>query len=292
MDNLSFDYTKLQNRVFALKTKFPEISVITVGKSRMGRDIFGLTAGKQDRANLIIGGFEANDCLTSKIIMTFAQRYFEALFKNRELSEINIKKAALERTPIFIPCPNPDGAEIFAKGYFLGEDWLKKSKAFLQGEEKNFRANAGGVELERNFDFDFDRRKQKERILGIHTKSPFGFSGRKPFCEPETAGLRDFILSNSLNLICRFSLGNGEILWRGENCHKNTKRVARVLSALSGYALEAELGNPSEGIFRRWVSSAVKRPCIDIKIPSPTSLNPAEKIYAELEETLTVASVI
>lgn len=292
MDNLYFDYAKFQKELLSLKVKYPGIKLIPAAKSRMGRDIFALTAGNPLHANFIIGGFEGDGILSVKTVTALARRYFDALFSEKVLCEINIKKAAEERTAVFIPCLNPDGAEIFSAGTAAGLPWLQKSAAFFGRQTESYRANAGGVELEGNFDHDFADRTQKERLSGKFTKSPFGFSGQKAFSEPETAGLRNFLTSFEPNLICRLSGGKGEILWRSDSPHKNSKRIAKVLSSLSGYAMEAEISDSSAGTFRKWASAALKAPCIDIKLPQISSVHTADKIFAELMETLAVAAVI
>ena len=291
MDN-PFDYLKFQTDLVSLKTRFPEAGLITVAKSRMGRDIFALSAGSLKGANVIIGGFEGNDAISPSIILTFASRYFDALFSGNELSEINIKAACEKGSVIFIPCINPDGAVIYQRGFSFGMSWLKNNGGFLQCRQKDYRANAAGVELDGNFDHDFEGRRKKERLFGKYTKSPCGFSGEKAFSEPESAGLRDFLLNVKPRLVCKLSPGEGEILWRSENPHKNSHRIAKVVSSLSGYPLEAEIGSPAEGSFRQWASEKLSAPSIEIKVDERFKPCDFKKIYAELEETLAVISVI
>lgn len=294
MDNLCFDYAKFEKEIFVLKTRHPDISLIKAAKSRMGRDIFALCAGNPVGANIITGGFSGSDILSVKTVMIFAKRYFSALFSENqnEMCEINIKKAAAERGAIFIPCINPDGAEIFSKGISYGPDWLKKSAPFIGDKAADYRANAAGVEIERNFDYDFENRRKKERLYNLAVKSPSNYSGKKAFSEPESAGLRDLLKKCRPNLICNLSSGNGEILWRGVRPHKNAQRIAGVLCSLCGYALEADIGPLSEGIFRSWASVNLGVPSIDIKVKRPSRFAGFERIYAELEEALAVASVI
>lgn len=294
MDNLCFDFAKFEKEIFALKTRYPDITLFPVAKSRMGRDIFALCAGKPVGANIMLGGFSGNDILSVKTIMIFAKRYFSALFSEsqNEICEINIKKAAAERGVIFVPCINPDGAEISVKGAAYGPDWLQKSAPFLGENTADYRANAAGVEIERNFDYDFENRRKKEGLCNSAVKSPSKYSGKKAFSEPESAGLKGLLKKCRPNLICSLSSGRGEILWRSVKPHKNARRIARVLCSLCGYALEADIGPSSEGIFRNWASLNLGVPSLDIKVKRPSPFMGFEKIYAELEETLTVASVI
>ncbi len=294
MDNLCFDYAKFEKEIFALKARYPDISLIPVAKSRMGRDVIALCAGKPVGANIILGGFSGNDILSVKTVMIFAKRYFSALFseKQSELCEVNIKRASAERGAIFVPCINPDGAEIFSKGAAYAPGWLRKSIPFSGDKTADYKANAAGVEIERNFDYDFENRRKKEGLHSLAVKSPSLYSGKKAFSEPEAAGLRDLLKKCRPNLICSISSGAGEILWRSVSPHKNARRIARVLCSLCGYALEADIGPLSEGIFRSWASVNLGAPSVDIKIKKPSRFLSFEKIYAELEEALAVASVI
>ena len=65
------------------------------------------------------------------------------------------------------------------------------------------------------------------------------------------------------------------------------------LSRAQGRRLDVYKRQPlSEGIFRSWASVNLGAPSIDIKVKRPSRFTGFERIYAELEEALAVASVI
>ena len=83
MDNLYFDYAKFQKELLSLKVKYPGIKLIPAAKSRMGRDIFALTAGNPLHANFIIGGFEGDGILSVKTVISFARHISTLFFPKR-----------------------------------------------------------------------------------------------------------------------------------------------------------------------------------------------------------------
>lgn len=296
MDNLYYDYTFVRNTVWALKTKYPFIRVSSIGKSVNGRDIFAVEIGKSELPKtLYIAGAKGSHFVPSAILLKFLSVYCEAIIRRGELSGIDISRTLSQKGIAAIPLLNPDGREIAARGFAFAGENAGKLERLCAGEYKQFDANARGVEVCENFDTDFEQRKKAEQSKGIYGPAGSGYAGSAAFSEPEAASLRQYCTTKKFCYCVQLLSGGGEIMWRDEKTvPPSTAQMARILAASSGYALEAEIGPASDGVFRRWFSREFQRPAIDIRIKEPTpgaSIGMAE-IYEQLEELLAVVSVM
>lgn len=154
----------------ALQTFGPKHAVI--GTSVEGRDIDAYTYGGGTVRLLFVGGmhggYEWNSVLLSYAFMDYLDAHPE------------IVPAALAVT--VVPSANPDGVfKVIGKvGRFTIAD-VPKNVSLAPG-----RFNAHEVDLNRNFDCKW----QPEGTWQGKTVS----AGSKPFSEPETAAIRDFVL--------------------------------------------------------------------------------------------------
>ena len=141
---------------------------------------------------------------------------------------------------MFVPCVNPDGVA---------------SKT---------RVNSNGVDINRNF---------PTKNWELTEKNEF-FGGEKPMSEIETKFLVDVIEQNKPNLILTLHAPFKVVNYDGD-----AQEVAKKVSEIIGYPVEASIGYPTPGSFGTWAG-------IENKIPTITLELDEEIDVKELRETM------
>ena len=177
------NYTELLTELRVLQRKHPDISsLMSIGKSIEGRDLWAfhintaLVAHERSASGkpgiVYMGNHHAREHLSLEIPLMWAQY----LLENRKDSRVS---ALLNSRDIWIiPMVNPDGAE-----YDIASNRYKMWR-------KNRRPNANGtygVDLNRNYSFMWG--------TGGSSTDPSSdlYMGAKPFSEPETQAIRNFV---------------------------------------------------------------------------------------------------
>lgn len=151
----------------------PEYRVI--GSSVEGRKIEAYTYGNGEAHLVFVGGIHGGYEWNSALL---AYKFMDYLNANQQSIPESL-------TVTVIPSANPDGMYkvIGKEGRFTVEDVLTDRPI----ESRRF--NAHMVDLNRNFDCKW----KPESMWRENTVS----AGSKPFSEPETAAIRDFVLKNN-----------------------------------------------------------------------------------------------
>jgi len=161
---------------------------------------------------------------------------------------------------------------------------LKSYFGDLQGYLKLWKANARGVDLNRNFGID-----GWQQIQSRSYPSLLAYKGTSPNSEPETQALIE--LTSSMNsLICSVSYhSQGEIIYwdsgqTGE-LRNQTLRLAQAASTLSGYELQQTFTAP-DGTYNDWSMLCRGIPSIILETGIGNCPLPHEQFAAILEQNL------
>ena len=190
-----------------------------IGRSVEGRPIeafrFGPAPGEEAEATLLLyggihGGYEWNTVvLTRRLISHFSSG------DNGPPEGIRL---------YIIPVVNPDGLYAVTGGRPMdGVDF--SSRPIEQG-----RLNANGVDLNRNWD------NRWEPVADWRSREVD--AGDRPFSEPETRALRDFVLETGPDLIISYHSAANGIYYAGKREQwEPALRYARRYSTASGYPI-------------------------------------------------------
>jgi len=173
------DYEKMVTTLSDYTTTFPELAYqFSIGKSVDGRDIWCLRITNEQASDtkyacLIDGCIHGNEWEGGEACLYLAEYLLINFGKNATLTRL------LNTTEVYIiPMINPDGR-------VLDQRW-----------------NDNGIDLNRNFDVKFGRLSGRSIRIGklfgiikIPHIGPFTNCGRRPFSEPESKAVRDFIIS-------------------------------------------------------------------------------------------------
>lgn len=148
----------------------------TIGTSIDGKTIDVYKVGDGKSKILITAGIHGNEVGTVKLANEIINWLHTSTLKGQDY------------TFYIIPCVNPDGFEKAREepGYFSGG--------------KVGRFNSNNVDLNRNFDTPSFESDAKWNYGKNYSQSRDVFAGKKPFSEPETKALKDFIEESDLDV--------------------------------------------------------------------------------------------
>lgn len=181
----------------------PEGEAFSIGQSVQGRDLLVVRFGSGPIVRMIVGGihggYEANTVILSQLLI-------EDLRSGRLV-------VPPELTLYILPNMNPDG-------YY---NHLNSSYG---------RANANGVDLNRNFDSHWVADWPRTGCFNYVAIT----AGAQPFSEPEARALRDFLLANRVDALIAYHSQMGAIFSHGSSpLPPAGDDLARTLAQASGY---------------------------------------------------------
>ena len=295
----SYSYDDMAQDLLLLQRAFPSrLSVFTAGKSCDGREIYYAMVGNDDAPKTIMiqGGIHGREYLTPQLIMCQMEYYLSRY-------ETEFSSLFAEFRFCVIPMINPDGImlsqegisairspelrsgieAIYLKDVTTSPD-LKSYFGDLQGYLKLWKANAEGVDLNRNFGID-----GWQEIQSRSYPSLLAYKGSSPNSEPETQALIN-LTSSMDSLVCSVSYhSQGEIIYwdsgqTGE-LRNQTLHLAQAASALSGYELQQTFTAP-DGTYNDWSMLCRGIPSIILETGVGNCPLPHEQFDTILEQNL------
>jgi predicted deacylase len=196
----------------------PKIIVKEIGRSVEGREISAHSYGSGKNHILFVGGIHGGYEWNT---VTLANMLIDYLDKNPNIIPENI-------TLTVIPSANPDGVyKITGKEGNVTLADIPKGKQMAPG-----RFNANDVDLNRNFDCKWQPKSTwQQKVVS---------AGTKPFSEPESVAIKDFIEKNKVRAVV-FWHSQGNAVY-GSECLEGalseTLDIMNVYSKSSGYAAD------------------------------------------------------
>lgn len=287
-----YDYNSFLDTVNKLQNNYDFIKVESIGKSVFGREIPSIKIGKSNEYVLYVGAFHGTERITSTLLMMFAEELCEAIKTHGKISEIDAVSAMFGRGVIIVPRINPDGCEISIKGAYSCGNFASRIIRICGGDTSMWNANARGVDINHNFDAGWQRLHEAERKTGIYGPSPRQYGGEKPNSEPETVALVDLCRFNRIRHAVAFHSQGEVIYWDyGDKTPAKSKRMAEIMAASSGYALDVPHGLALGGGFKDWFIEKQEKPAFTVEVgkgKNPLDAYHLNKIYSELCEMLTI----
>ncbi|MBR4869142.1 MAG: hypothetical protein IKU10_08285 [Clostridia bacterium] len=282
------DYTFLQNTTWRLKAVYPFLRVKTIGKSVVGRSIYGLEIGRESApCTILVGTFWGTDRFSGPLLLQFAERVLHALANHTSLCEVEASLLLQNHRIVCIPFINPDGREICEKGAHCAGLDSGKIRRLCGGDTALWNTNARGVDIGRNVDFGFSARRKREKENGLFGPASFGYSGPSPESEPETVALSNYCRQQKVRQAIAFYPGSGEIYWRNRPEEQpEAQQLGELLALTAGYRAEAAIGPMTDSGFRNWMANTTRAFSMDCMVQHRTL---TAESYQLLEEMLVVA---
>lgn len=187
--------------------------------------------------------------VTLKVIEIYCKDYYE----NNQNLKYNVKDILSKVVIHWEVLSNPDGfmiAKFGKKG--VRDPELKKIIPSSKSIYSYWKANAHGVDLNKNFDANYYDLSKKKWVnfwyykgfgpiteFYSHKPGPYYYRGKHPYSEPETKAMKDYILSHNFKNI--LSIHNrGEIfyydkIFMSNTYRKKVKEISKSIAKLSGY---------------------------------------------------------
>jgi g-D-glutamyl-meso-diaminopimelate peptidase len=262
-------YESAEAAMLKLHQRYPDItSLKNIGESIQGRDINALRVGRGEKKIFINGAHHGKEWITSVLILEQIEYILKAYEQNESIGDQNIRKLLEIGSICFVPMVNPDGVEI-ARGTIANPFNVSANQV---------KSNARGVDLNKNYPAKWEHANQ------VKSPGPRGYKGEKPFSEPETKSIEEYIKANAFEtVLCYHSAGN-LVYWyydQTENLERDYT-LAKKLGDIMGYTVESPEDimkyHASEGDMpgsmagmKDWFVQDFKKPGFTIEIGSPTS---------------------
>lgn len=250
---------KLQ--VFAMM--YPEFMKLEeIGKSVEGRSIMALTVGTGKKQILMDGAMHAREHMTTNVLMEMIDNYSYHYVHNSKFAGYNVRNVLDKVSIAFVPMINPDGVTLVQGGKVSTP---RSTLIKLNGGSTNFKrwkANIRGIDLNRNWDVRW------HKLPKIAPKWEMA-KGQKPFSEPETIALRDFVLKHPFKAYITYHSSGQIMFWEyGDDKGGKAKATALVrdLSKTTGYAIMKNSQTSPTAASEPWVGKKKNAPAVTMEI--------------------------
>ena len=279
----AYTHAQMLEDLQALCARYPQLQVESAGTSRQNRDIPVAIVGDQSAPChiLVQASIHGREHMTSLLVMAQLER----LLQGQPLEGVCFH---------LFPMANPDGVHISQQGWGEGLQQaiflLDQAHGYVQPEEEDFyyvqwKANAYGVDLNRNFDAGW------ERVNTRPEASSEGWRGEATQSEPETQALVEYTRRYPFCATISYHAMGSEIFAQfGPNSPTNeaSGQLGQQVSALTGYSLEPDSGT-SFGGYKDWAISVCGIPSLTIEIGTrscPLPLREFDTIWLRNRELL------
>ncbi len=270
-----YSYTQMMEDISQLVSLYPDkVTQSVIGKSELGQEIPVVILGNPDAEHhvLIQAAIHGREHLTAWLSMAIA---------DYSLSEhyFDFKKVCYH----IIPMANPDGVAISQSGELdsLQKSIYKKDKAYKYTNlkraayAKNWKANATGTDLNRNFPSGW------ENITKRKSPSSEQYRGPSPFSAAESIALRDYTLKHSFDVTISLHSSGSMIYYRyggKEELNLLSQSLAKHIENTTGFPPEETDGTDGAG-YKDWVMNELEIPSVTIEIGCTVSPLPEKELY-------------
>lgn len=289
-------YYELTKELEQLCERYHFAHLGSAGKSVLGKELLTLNIGNGKESVLMCGAFHGTERLTATLLLIFAERLCEALSHDGSIAGIRARRAFFDRRLVILPMVNPDGCDIVGEGTTNCGRFSDSINRISAGDFNKWNANVRGVDINHNFDAGWKILHSLEQKANIYGPSPTRYGGSRPVSEPETAAMVELCEKERFCHVAAFHSQGEIIYWSyGDATPEKGKRMATLMSASSGYALEEPTEIASHGGFKDWFIEKYRRPGFTVEIGRGTNPLPANQfrsIYPRVEEMMMLLCIL
>lgn len=272
-----YTYNEMKKDIEQLSKKYGEIlSYKSLGKSWDNRKIYQLILGNPDAEKTVIvqASIHAREYMTAQLVMKqvefYCANYYTGTYKGKYYSEL-FDHVCFK----IVPMANPDGVTISQYGSraIRNQSLRKKLQTICklcgrgrQSYYTTWKANARGVDLNRNFDAHWN-------ILGtsIHSASGSGFKGTSAVSEKESKILVDLANREDPTAVISYHAMGRILYWNFGQTGTERKKELALLSRVrseTGYRPVMPYSKYQSAGYGDWIAIKKKLPTVTIEIGS------------------------
>lgn len=262
-----YDYAALLDDI-SLIPESPSLCVEILETTEDDRNIFVIRFGEQNASHhiLVQANMHAREIMTGKLAMDLL------------LQLISDHPDGLDDICFHIlPMVNPDGVDIAVNGAdAIHDQKLQKEIVSILKNERipagDWKANARGVDLNRNFDAGWEK-------LKVRTPGSQRYRGESPLSERESKALASYVekypFAATISLHSKGSL----IYWLGaqDDLYITNKGLARCVEKSTGYHPVDKESDVEKGGFKDWALEKKGIPSLTIEIGARGSTGTLEE---------------
>lgn len=187
----AYSHERMEADLELLKSRYGVIlSGGVIGKSVEGRRIPAVRLGRGRHTILVCGALHAREYITTNYLMYFIEQYARAYTAHDSIGGYDVNRLLDYASFYIVPMVNPDGVNIVQNGFESSAncDSLRNMlyRNYKEPVHRSWKANARGVDLNRNFDYGW------ESCPTDSMPASSGFKGFAALSEPESRALADF----------------------------------------------------------------------------------------------------
>lgn len=261
-DNLVSDLDQLQKAYGSM------IQVNKLCDTVDGRGVYDVVLGDPNGDNqiLIFGSMHAREYITTQVVMRQLCDTIDALnnpqanYNGKSISEL-LQGVTLH----FVPMDNPDGVTISQLGLngLQNPNVRSNVSAMMTGDYEQWKSNANGVDLNRNFDAGW------YEFVGSGRPSSDIYKGISPGSEPEAAALIRLTQDCKLKRTISYHTAGALIYWyykQSGSVLEESKRFAQRISSETGYPLDSDYTAVDAAGYKDWAVYKMGIPSLTIEV--------------------------
>ena len=267
-DRWPYDYDALLKDIGSLQGK-PGIAVESIATTADNREVWVIRCGDENATHhiLIQCAMHAREIMTSRVGGDLLRSFVEAYPTGIEDVCVHI-----------VPLVNPDGQAVALYGPNAlrdGELARQVSNWIGSGSYQDWKANACGVDLNRNLDSGWN-------ALTGRTPGSMRYRGPEPHSEAESKGLVEYVARYPFDCTVSIHSYGSLIYWLGATgeLEARTRSMASVVSGTTGYEMVASESGVEKGGFKDWALEKAAIPSVTIEIGSMDSVGSLEECSA------------
>ena len=271
-----YTYGEFQRDMAALqKNAGAALRVDEIGQTVDGNKLYDFRVGNPaaERHLLVFGGIHAREYITAQLVMRQLVQLLSDQSMNGSYENIALRELLSNTEIHFIPMANPDGISISQLGLeglrteavreTVRQIALKDGKALTETYLRQWKSNANGVDLNRNFDALWESYNDH---LG-HASADH-YKGTAPECELESKALADLTRQFQFDATLSYHTQGEVIYWNfgQEGELKNMSLLlANRVSELTGYRLDGNFQALDTAGYKDWAISKLGIPSLTIE---------------------------
>ena len=159
------DSGAVRGMMYALRGRYRFLDTIPIGRSVLGREIFGLLLGGGNGPEKVLfaAAFHGQEWLTALTVLRLCENICEAMQKDGKLDDLDLRQALAGRSLILVPMVNPDGVDIALRGAEAAGPFAEQAAALGADRPGLWQANARGVDINHNFNAGWALLQELER---------------------------------------------------------------------------------------------------------------------------------
>lgn len=239
-----FSYELLLLVLDGLTARYPFLRRSLLTRTAQGREVAQLTVGIGDKRVLYNASHHANEWITTPLVLSFLERYAEAVSQNGEIFGSAAQALYQKTTLHLVPMVNPDGVDLVTGGIPADSGEYAAAQAIAADYPAipfpdGWKANLAGVDLNLNYPAGWDEARRIKAEQGFDGPAPRDFVGGAPLDQPESAALAALTRRIEPRLTISYHTQGEVIYWKYLDLEPpGAEGIGAQMAAVSGYELE------------------------------------------------------